>query len=81
MKGIVMDTITTEGIAFAMAEREAKKKKCFEEIAKGKTKFSEKAEWAIFEFIWDADLHKDEFAEDWIIKIAELIEKVNAERE
>lgn len=76
-----MDTITTEGIAFAMAEREAKKKKYFEEIAKGKTKLGEKAEWAIFEFMWDAYLYDDEFAEDLVIKIAELIEKVNAERE
>lgn len=76
-----MDTITTDGIAFAMAEREAKKKKLFEEIAKGKTKLGEKAEWAIFEFIWDSDLYKDELAKYWVIKIAELIEKVNAERE
>ena len=76
-----MDTITTDGIAFAMAERESKKKKVFEKIAKGKTKFGEKAEWAMFEFMWDADLHKDEFAEDLFIKIAELIENVNAERE
>lgn len=76
-----MDTITTDGIAFAMAEHEAKKKKLFEEIAKDKTKLGEKAEWAIFEFMWDADLYKDEFAEYWVIKIAELIEKVNAERE
>jgi hypothetical protein len=81
MKGTVMDTITTEGIAFAVAERESKKKKCFEQIAKGKTKFGEKAEWTMFEFMWEADLHKDEFAEDLFIKIAELIEKVNAERE
>lgn len=76
-----MDTITTDGIAFAMAERESKKKKYFEKIAKGKTKFGEKAEWAIFEFMWDAYLHNDEFAEDLFIKIAELIEKVNTERE
>ena len=76
-----MDTITTEGIAFAMAERESKKKKCFEQIAKGKTKFGEKAEWIMFEFMWDAYLYNDEYAENLFIKIAELIEKVNAERE